>query len=221
MAQVKKELVELLKDLTPRELKQLQSTLLTPKLNKLKKKKEQLEKELKQVANQIASLQGKKTSAPKNGRRKKKGRKAKKVSKSKNGRRKKKARKAKAPRKTVSRKGGGKTMAEKIADILRDAGKPMRVREIVDVLVRKGQPVKKGLVNYVNRTLSTSPAFRKAGWGLYTLSGASASKKSAKKKGGRKKSAKKKTARKSKNGRRKGSRKKKAAKKATAAASAS
>lgn len=186
MARVKKQFLELLSSMAPAELAKLQAKLLGPKLKALRSERAKLVKRLKQVETELAGLE---KPAPRKRRKKAKPR---------------AVRRVRVVARRRRRKG---TMADKIATILGKAGKPLRVRDICAALVKAGVPKKKGLVNYVNRTLSTNPRFRKAGWGLYVLAGgaaAAAAKKASKKKAPKKRRvAKKKAARKKRAVRRK------------------
>jgi len=139
MPRVKKQLVELISKLSPKEIEQIRAKLLAPKLGSLRRERAKLVKRLREVRREIARL-----GAPV------------------------KRRRVRVRRARRARKG---TMASKIKAILGRAKAPMRVKNICAALVRSGVPRKKGLVNYVNRTLSTNPLFAKAGWGLYRLAG--------------------------------------------------
>jgi len=156
MRRVKKQLVELLSSLSSSEIKQLHLKLVAPKLRSLRREKNAIEKRLHEIEREIAGL------AP---------------TKKRKARQPKRLRKAKRVRR--ARRG---TVLSKIKNVLQRASVPMRVKEVCNALVRAGMPKKKGLVNYVNRILSTNANFTKVGWGLYSIAGqapASVSKKSS------------------------------------------
>jgi len=157
MARIKKQLVALLSALEPAQV----AKLVSARLKTLQREKALLEKRLSEVARQIAGLGA--PAAPKIRRRRRARRGRPPVSKP-------VAKKA-APVRRRAKKG---TMAAKIKEVLAQAKEPMRVKDLCAALVRSGIPKKKGLMNYVSRTLSTNAAFAKAGWGLYRLAGAAA-----------------------------------------------
>jgi len=176
MARVKKQLVELLSTLSSKEIQKLQAKLLAPKVASLRREREKLQKRLREIERQLARV-------------------AKAKPRRRRVRRVRKARAKRAPVKRVKRRARKGTIASRIEGILKRAPAPMRVKDICDALARAGVPKKKGLVNYVNRILSTNPAFSKAGWGVYSLAGkpsAAPAKKAARKKAARRKVARKK-----------------------------
>lgn len=179
MAHVKKQLVELLSTLDPTEIEKLQAKLLAPKLASLRREKGRLQKRLKEIERQLARVQKAK---PRRRRRVRRVRAKRAPAK--------RAPVKRAPVKRVRRRARKGTIASKIERILKGAPAPMRVKDICNALARAGVPKKKGLINYVNRILSTGPAFTKAGWGLYRLAtkpSAAPAKKASRKKASRKK----------------------------------
>jgi len=148
MARVKKQVIQLLSGLSARDIRQLQSKLVAPRLKALRREKAAIEKRLRMIGRQIAGLV---SLAPRKGRKLRKTKQLK-----------------RAKRVRPARKG---TIASRIKGILQRTVAPMRVKEICSALIRAGMPKKKGLVNYVNRILSTNPTFAKAGWGLYCIAG--------------------------------------------------
>jgi len=194
MARVKKQFIKLLSSLRPAELAKLQAQLVGPRVKALRREKAQLETRLKEIDEQLGGLGGPK---PRKARRARKKARVHKV----------------APKPVVVKRRGRRkgTVADKIEAILAKAGKALRVKEICVTLVKAGMPKKAGLVNYVNRTLSANPRFKKAGWGVYTLAAAPAAAAPAKR-GRKKRAAVKKTVGRKKGIRRKwGARRKKAA----------
>ena len=161
MARIKKQLVALLSAMDPQQIAKLVSV----KLKSLRREKAILDKRLSDIGRQIAGLAAPVARKVRRRRRVRLGR-------PRLGRpRVKQPRMKAAPVRRRAKKG---TMAAKIRRILAHAKGPMRVRDLCASLVRSGVPKKPGLMNYLSRTLSTNPAFAKAGWGLYRLAGAAA-----------------------------------------------
>jgi len=148
MRRVKKQLVELLSSLSAAEIKRLRSKLVAPKLESLRREKAAIKKRLHQIERQILRLAGRMVRKRRKLHRRTGPRRAKRVRRAKRG-----------------------TVIAKIKQVLARATSPMRVRDICNALARAGLKRKKGLVNYVNRTLSANPSFAKVGWGLYRIAG--------------------------------------------------
>jgi len=170
MVQARKQLMELLESMSEAEIQQIRDKLVEPRRRALDEEKKQLERRLQEINREVQSLQGAAAApAAAPAPRRKRGRPARAAQPA--------AQPAPAaapkPAERAGRRGRPPklqgSMAEKIRMIMERAGGAVRVKDIADALVRSGEPRKKGLVNYVNRTLSQSPMFRKSGWGQYEL----------------------------------------------------
>lgn len=159
MPRVRKHLVELLSALSPAEI----AKLVAPRLESLRREEEAIRKRLQEVERQIAAIAG--TAVVRRRRRRRVGLRRRRLGRPPLGPR--------VGRPPVRRAKRGSVTAN-LRAVLEKATQPMRVKEIIAGLVRRGVARKPGLPNYISRLLSTNSAFVRAGRGLYRMAGSAA-----------------------------------------------
>jgi len=160
MPRVRKHLVELLSALSPAEI----AKLVAPRLESLRREEEAIRKRLQEVERQIAAIAG--TAVVRRRRRRRVGLRRRRLGRPPLGL-------PRVGRPPVRRAKRGSVTAN-LRAVLEKATQPMRVKEIIAGLVRRGVARKPGLPNYISRLLSTNSAFVRAGRGLYRMAGSAA-----------------------------------------------